>query len=177
MNAIADDVLAHYGIVVDESVLEVGGELAQFGVKGMHWGVRKSESGDAPREGWTDNQKRKLKVVGGVAVAAAVVAGAYFGAKALSANGKVSVKTASNAAKKVSDGAKVAEAALKARGNVKVGTLDPELRKFLKDSPQRILSDQKEWSKFLGQSLHSIQKEDLAFMNEQISFMTKALGK
>lgn len=31
-NTIADDVLAHYGI-------EVGGELKQYGIKGMKWGV------------------------------------------------------------------------------------------------------------------------------------------
>lgn len=157
--------------------IEVGDGFEHFGTKGMKWGVRKDRSSGGSGSGktWTDDQKKKLKTVATVAGVAAIAAGVYFGTKAIQANGAKSVSSAAGAAKKVADGKKFAEAALKAKGSTRVGTMDPALRKFINDGPSRILADQKEWSKFLGKSLDSIQKEDLAFINSQIANM-KALG-
>jgi len=203
--AVADDVLAHYGIELSED------ELAHYGKKGMKWGVRKDDStSSSGGSGWTDDQKKKLKVVGGIALVATVAAGAYFGARALQSSGSTPVnfsgmgktfldsldnkkidtshlnstfvsdfaKSMGGNAKtftaKAASGKKMAEETLRKSGNKKL-LMDPELKKFIKDGPSRILQDQKEWSKFLGKSLDSIQKEDLAFMNNQINLM-KALG-
>lgn len=82
----------------------------------------------------------------------------------------------SDAFRKTSAGAKAAESFLKTRGSGSL-SLDPATRAFIKDAPNRILSDQRGWSKSFGQSLNSIQKEDAAFMAEYIkNFAPKALG-
>ncbi len=82
----------------------------------------------------------------------------------------------SDAFRKTSTGAKFAEQTLKAKGGTKIA-LDPELRKFIKDAPARILADQRGWSDSLGRSLGKIQAEDATFMAEYIkNYAPKALG-
>lgn len=82
----------------------------------------------------------------------------------------------SEAYRKSSAGKNFAEQVLRDKGSTKLA-MDPELRKFIKDAPARILADQKGWSNSLGKSLNSIQKEDAAFMADYIAkYVPKALG-
>lgn len=82
----------------------------------------------------------------------------------------------SEAYRKSSAGKNFAEQVLKDKGGTKI-VMDPELRKFVKDAPARILADQKGWSTALGKSLGKIQAEDASFMAEYIkNYAPKALG-
>ena len=58
-------------------------ELYHHGVKGMHWGIRKDRSSGTGESTAPDHTKRNkaLKIAGGVAVAAVVVAGSVYLAK------------------------------------------------------------------------------------------------
>ena len=77
---------------------------------------------------------------------------------------------------KAKAGQSIADSVLKAKGSTKL-SVDPDLAKFIKDAPSRILSDQKGWSTALGKSLTRIQSEDAAYMAEYIkNYAPKALG-
>ena len=172
--------LAHFGIEVSED------ELAHYGKKGMKWGVRNDDRGGSGRpagKGWTEDQKQKARnvavIAGVVGLGAAYVALQVYSRSAVGPASKATAtsfaKSAGSAAKQAS-GKKIAEGILKAKGSTKI-TMDPELRKFVKDAPARILADQKGWSNSLGKSLGGIQKEDAAFMAEYIkNYAPKALG-
>lgn len=201
MSDAADAYLAHMGI-------EIGGELKQFGVKGMKWGVRKDRgSGSGSGGGWTEDQKKKARNVATIAVVGGAVAvGAIYASHILGQNASARASIASSAANirsavnkfnvdtatglknnadllrnaassrasQTAKGAKMAEDIIKKSGSVKI---DPALKKFIADAPNRILQDQKGWSNSLGRSLSSIQKEDAAFMADYIkNYAPKALG-
>lgn len=82
----------------------------------------------------------------------------------------------SDAYRKTSAGKNFVDNLMKEQGGTKLA-MDPALRDFIKDAPNRILQDQKGWSNSLGKSLSSIQKEDAAFMADYIkNNLPKALG-
>lgn len=63
--------------MIDDEVDEI---LEHFGVKGMRWGVRNRRSSDGTKKGFSDKQKRNIKIglagaaVVGTAVAAVILA-------------------------------------------------------------------------------------------------------
>lgn len=71
------------------TLTEVDDFIEHFGKKGMKWGVRKApDSGSSGKSGgMSDKNKKRLKVAGGVAVAAAVAAGGFALNRALKKNG------------------------------------------------------------------------------------------
>lgn len=166
----ADEYFAHLGIEVDEKT------LAHYGRKGMKWGVRNDRpSGSSSGSRWTEDQKKKARnvavVAGVLAVGAASVAARYYssGAQAQLLTGVGSARAST-----VSAGKKLAEETLKAKGTVRI---DPTVAKFIKDTPARMLSDQKVWSEALGKSLGKIQAEDASFIADYIkNYAPKALG-
>lgn len=179
MSDAVDSMLAHHGIDVDD-------EIKHYGKKGMKWGVRKDRpSGDSgTKTGWSDDQKKKAKVVGQVALVAGVAAGAYFASISLQRGGAAREFLSSMAVKGTNatknDPAKIAEMTRKAaagrraaqetlaKHGSKTISMDPSLKKFLADSSKRMFSDQKQWSESLGKSLSQIQAEDAAFIANYI---------
>ena len=166
MSTEVDNYLEHLG-------LEVGDDLKHYGTKGMKWGVRKSDSSSSGSGsgGWTADQKQKARnvamVAGTVAVGAALVAATVYAGKGGAYGGF---------SEKAKAGQSIADSVLKAKGSTKL-SVDPDLAKFIKDAPSRILSDQKGWSTALGKSLTRIQSEDAAYMAEYIkNYAPKALG-
>lgn len=157
---------------LDALGLEVGDDLKHYGTKGMKWGVRKDKtSSGSGSGGWTADQKQKArnvaKVAGTVAVGAALVAATVYAGKGGAYGGF---------SQKAKAGQNIAESVLKAKGSTKI-SMDPDLVKFIKGGPARILSDQKGWSESLGKSLSRIQAEDAVYMKEYIrTYAPKALG-
>lgn len=189
MTDAAEAYLAHLGIEV------TGDELAHYGKKGMKWGVRNDKkSGSSAGSRWTEDQKNKAKVVGGIALIAAIGVGTFIASNTLSAYGPDALHMLNPATKKykpdVNSAAKIAEmtrkaaagraaaaATMAAHGAKPAPKLDPQLAKFIKDAPARLLSDQKGWSEAFGKSLGKIQAEDAAFIADHIkNYVPKALG-
>lgn len=148
-------------------------EFAHYGVPGMKWGKRKArDSSSDTSSGWTDDQKQKLKAVGGVAAVAAVAVGGYYVAKALQGGGASPVSALKPST--VNAGKAAAEKVMASKPKLK---MDKETSDFLADSARRMFEDQKSWSRYLGQNLESIQREDAAFMADFIKNWTpKAIG-
>ena len=169
MSKEVDDYLAHHGLAVDD-------EIKHYGKKGMKWGVRKDRTSSGEGESrWTDDQKRKAKTIGTIALIAAVSVGAIYAKSMVRADNDL--WDALDAPKTISSGKKIAEDVLKAKGSMKVPSMAPELKKFLADTPARMLADQKGWSETLGQSLNNIQKGDAQFIADYIkNYGPKALG-
>lgn len=169
MSTDADNYFAHMGLEVDD-------EIKHYGRKGMKWGVRKDDPSGGVGSRWTDDQKKKAVAVGTIALVAAVGVGAIYARASMHSIPSTASLRAMNEST-MSAGKKAAESVLNAKGGAKVPTMPANLRKFIADSPARLLSDQKGWSEALGQSLNNVQKGDAAFIADYIkNYAPKAIG-